>query len=240
MTGTDNLIHIDRDYIAGISRSFGAQLHRHPMLEIYASSDGRSHLALEEGSIKGKIIAVGAGTVHAISDRNKYGIAIFLDPLSEYGYSLSLKILKGKPYSVINCDADFSGEDEDIREGKVKLIADRILALLEVKNEARPFSPAVIEAIDILGSGKCSFDMDDLAGEVFLSKSRLAHLFSGETGITLKEYIQLKRLESACRMMLNGSNITEAAMDTGFSGSSHIATSSMKLTGMQLRKLLSL
>ena len=240
MAGTDNLIHIDRNYIAGISSSFGAHLHRHPMLEIYASFDGRSHLALEDGSVEGTVIAVGAGTVHAISDRDKYGIAVFLDPLSEYGYSLASEILGSKPYSIINCDADFSEESEDMREDKVKLIADRILASLEVENAVRPFSLAVIKAIDILGNGECSFDMDDLAGEVFLSKSRLAHLFSGETGITLKEYIQLKRLESACRMMLNGSNITEAAMDTGFSGSSHIATSSMKLTGMQLRKLLSL
>ena len=37
-----------------------------------------------------------------------------------------------------------------------------------------------------------------------------------------------------------GAKITEAAFDTGFAGSSHIATSSMKLTGMQLRKMLNL
>ena len=35
-------------------------------------------------------------------------------------------------------------------------------------------------------------------------------------------------------------NITEAAYDTGFAGSSHIASSSIKLTGLQLRKLLNL
>ena len=40
--------------------------------------------------------------------------------------------------------------------------------------------------------------------------------------------------------MLQGMNITDAAYDTGFSGSSHIAVSSIKLTGMQLRKMLNL
>ena len=82
--------------------------------------------------------------------------------------------------------------------------------------------------------------MDVLAEKVFLSKSRLAHVFSAQTGITLKEYLQYKRLESACRKVLRGANITEAAFDTGFAGSSHIALSSMKLTGMQLRKMLNL
>lgn len=86
----------------------------------------------------------------------------------------------------------------------------------------------------------CDYDMDKLAEKVFLSKSRLAHVFSAQTGITLKGYLQYKRLESACRKMLRGANITEAAFDTGFAGSSHIATSSMKLTGMQLRKMLGL
>lgn len=86
----------------------------------------------------------------------------------------------------------------------------------------------------------CDYDMDELAEKVFLSKSRLAHVFSAQTGITLKEYLQYKRLESACRKVLRGANITEAAFDTGFAGSSHIATSSMKLTGMQLRKMLGL
>ena len=82
--------------------------------------------------------------------------------------------------------------------------------------------------------------METLAKQVFLSKSRLAHIFSEQTGITLKEYLQYKRLENACRKMLQGMNITDAAYDTGFSGSSHIAVSSIKLTGMQLRKMLNL
>ncbi len=82
--------------------------------------------------------------------------------------------------------------------------------------------------------------MDALAGKVCLSKSRLAHVFSAQTGITLKEYLQYKRLENACRKMLKGTSITDAAYDTGFSGSSHIASSSIKLTGMQLRKMLNL
>ena len=58
MTPSDNLIHIDKDYISGISSSFGAQLHKHPMLEIYASFDGESHLALENGELEGHVIAM--------------------------------------------------------------------------------------------------------------------------------------------------------------------------------------
>ncbi len=69
----------------------------------------------------------------------------------------------------------------------------------------------------------CDYDMDELSEKVFLSKSRLAHVFSAQTGITLKEYLQYKRLEIACRKMLRVANITEAAFDTGFAGSSHIA-----------------
>ena len=239
-----NMIYIGGNYIAGVSDTFGAKIHRHPLIEIYVSCDGKSHIITERGVEQGAIIVIGPNADHAIADTEKPGIALFLDPLTETGYSLWRNALDERlirtaamPDSLRKqldeFPAAFSGSS-------LRCISDHLLETLQGDPVERPFDQSVLQTIALLADEDCDFDMAKLSGKVFLSKSRLAHVFSAQTGITLKEYLQYKRLESACRKMLRGANITEAAFATGFAGSSHIATSSMKLTGMQLRKMLGL
>ncbi|MBQ9048635.1 MAG: helix-turn-helix domain-containing protein [Solobacterium sp.] len=235
-----NIICCGENYIAGISSTFGAKLHRHPLIEIYAACDGNSHVVTDEGILQGEIIIIGPDTVHAISDTGKPGIAVFLDPLSESGYSLYRNTLDTRPVCTAEADGVSASLLAKLSADSIRTVSEHILAQLQGEPVIRPFDESVLRTVDLLSDETCSYDMNTLAEKVFLSKSRLAHVFSEQTGITLKEYLQYKRLEGACRKIMKGANITEAAFDTGFSGSSHIAASSMKLTGMQLRKMLSL
>jgi len=238
-----NIIYLGQSCISGVSEEFGAKLHHHPLLEIYVSWDGDSHLYTESDTRSGPVFVIAPGTVHAIADTGKRGIAVFLDPLSEKGYSLSQTVLEGQPLRTLEQEEWTGGLRslrDEVSEDSVRTLTERIVSDLCSRQVERPFADTVMRVIELLNAEDCVFDMDDLAGHVFLSKSRIAHLFSEQTGITLKEYIQYKRLENACRRMVAGAKITDAAYDTGFAGSSHIASSSMKMTGMQLKKMLNL
>lgn len=245
-----NRIWAGESYIAGVSDTFGAKPHRHPLLEIYASCDGDSHIVTEQGEVRGEIVVIGPNAVHAISDRGKTGIALFLDPLTDPGYSLWRNTAGRQSVCTVTADESlkerlrrFSGggaASEVEFEEELRLVCTSLLLQLRGETAERPFDASVLRAIGLTAEEDCDFEMDSLAKKVCLSKSRLAHVFSEQTGITLKEYLQYKRLERACRKMLAGESITEAAADTGFAGSSHIASSSIRLTGMQLRKMLNL
>ena len=239
-----NIINVGENYIAGVSETFGAKIHRHPLIEIYASYDGDSHLLTPQGAVQGEVIVIGPNADHAIADTGKPGIAMFIDPLTETGYSLWRNALGDQTIRTTVMPGELKTQLTELLAalsgGAMQLVSDRLLETLQGCPVDRPFDTSVLQTIALMADENCNYDMDELAAKVFLSKGRLAHVFSGQTGITLKEYLQYKRLESACRKMLRGSNITEAAFDTGFSGSSHIAVSSMKLTGLQLRKLLNL
>ncbi len=100
-----NTIYIEENYIAGISDTFGAKLHRHPPIEIYASFDGGSHVATEKGVVGAGIIAIGPNAPHAIDDAGKPGIALFVDPLTEFGYSLGVQTVKANPINRITIDS---------------------------------------------------------------------------------------------------------------------------------------
>ena len=239
-----NIIWIGENYIAGLSETFGARLHRHPVIEIYAACDGDSHVQTEHGMVQGEIIVIGPDTEHAIDDTGKMGLALFLDPLTEFGYSLRQHLLGLCPSCILSADGILKAQMRMLQsmptEEHLKSVSENLACTVQSSPIERPFDEPVLQAIHLLSDKDCEYEMETLAKQVFLSKSRLAHIFSEQTGITLKEYLQYKRLENACRKMLQGMNITDAAYDTGFSGSSHIAVSSIKLTGMQLRKMLNL
>ena len=89
----DNIISLDEHFIAGLSDNFTAKLHSHPVLEIYSSCECNSHVITEDQIIEGQIIVIGTQLSHAIADEGKYGLAVFIDPLSETGYSIMQNVL---------------------------------------------------------------------------------------------------------------------------------------------------
>jgi AraC-like DNA-binding protein len=64
--------------------------------------------------------------------------------------------------------------------------------------------------------------VEQLAETVYLSPSRLMHLFSEQIGIPIRKYILWQRLRAALLKLANGENITEAAYSAGFTDSPHM------------------
>jgi AraC family transcriptional regulator len=62
-----------------------------------------------------------------------------------------------------------------------------------------------------------------LADEVQLSPSRLRHLFQAQVGVSLKSYLQWKRLLLTAQMAAQGASLTEAAHTLDFADSAHFS-----------------
>ena len=85
----------------------------------------------------------------------------------------------------------------------------------------------------MLDSCDCSdHSLQSIAKELSLSASRLSHLFKEQTGMPLKSYVVLHKLQKAYIHLFQNSNITEAAMRAGFDSPSHFAYTNKNLTGM--------
>ncbi|MET0333571.1 MAG: AraC family transcriptional regulator [Rhizobacter sp.] len=72
----------------------------------------------------------------------------------------------------------------------------------------------------------------DLAAEVNLSESRYLHLFKTTTGVPLRRYRLWIRIGAAIRAIARGKNLTEAAIDAGFSSSAHFSFTFREMFGM--------
>ena len=59
--------------------------------------------------------------------------------------------------------------------------------------------------------------LESIAGKFYVSKYHLSHAFSSEVGVSIYHYIILKRLTSACQMLLDGKAAKEVCACCGFS-----------------------
>ena len=72
----------------------------------------------------------------------------------------------------------------------------------------------------------------DVADSVFLSQSRFSHLFHQQTGMTFSAYLIYQRLLHVYTRILSGMSITEAALEAGFSSSTHFAEVNRRVFGL--------
>lgn len=73
---------------------------------------------------------------------------------------------------------------------------------------------------------------ESVAAHVYLTTGYLSKMFKNKTGLSIREYTNQCRIDSAKRMLLeNSANIGEIAMETGFESISYFSTVFKKLTG---------
>lgn len=74
--------------------------------------------------------------------------------------------------------------------------------------------------------------LEDVAGKVFLSPSRFAHLFSDEIGIPFRRYLLWRRLTRAMVLVSRGATLSRAAHAAGFSDSAHFTRTFVQMFGI--------
>jgi AraC-like DNA-binding protein len=65
--------------------------------------------------------------------------------------------------------------------------------------------------------------LEDASHGIYLSQSRLRHLFVEQTGLAFRTYLLWLRLVRAVQVYSDGGNLTEAAHAAGFSDSAHFS-----------------
>ena len=72
--------------------------------------------------------------------------------------------------------------------------------------------------------------LEELAAYTGLSLSRFKVRFKNETGMTPREYINQVKIREAKKLLCQGENVTQVAMELGFSSSNYFATLFKKIT----------
>lgn len=226
----------DKDNIAFIGNQVNATEHAHCVLQIFLSLNEPLEVTVNGEQINGKCILVNKNARHIFSCDNQIRLSILIEPSSNFATELIQKI--DSDYLIFDNDIDRLQQkaaaliDTNDRQRYIEFIQD-FAEYLGVKRNSGILDERITALLEILQNCDCyDHTIENFAKSVCLSSSRLSHLFREQIGVPLKSYILFHQLEKAFTALLNGTNITDAAMLAGFDSPSHFAATVKKWMGM--------
>lgn len=207
-----------------------AQIHSHHAIQLTICLGGELTLAGDSRVISAPVIGVAADARHRLEARGLI-IVIFVEPESRTGRKLAQllfsadhlveldpQLLSGASHLAATFEDDLSLDDL-LRNGRE--LVDRL-----VQTETTPEPDPRIERIINYAIHHIEepLTLASASAGVFLSPSRLRHLFVEQTGVAFKTYILWLRLVRAVQVYSEGKvSLTEAAHSAGFADSAHFS-----------------
>lgn len=91
----------------------------------------------------------------------------------------------------------------------------------------------IIQTLATMGQEEIEdLNLKELSSNIFLSESRFQHLFKDNTGISLSKYLLWFKTIKAVKRVFLGDNLTQAALNSGFSDSAHFTRTFKKIVGL--------
>lgn len=225
----------DKDNIGFLSDRVQSTEHSHCVLQVFLSLDGPLTVVADGVKINGACVIINKNVPHIFSCENKVRLSILIEPCSSFAQELITK-MSGK-YLICerlpeNIKRKVALIDTNDKRQYIDFIHDFKLFLGITDNAGTP-DERITKLLDILQNCDCyDHTVDSFAKSVYLSSSRLSHLFREQMGLPLKSYILFHQLEKAFSSLLSGANITDAAMRAGFDSPSHFAATVKKWMGV--------
>lgn len=240
----NKIIKWGRNFMA-ITDGIEAEHHSHWMLQGFLSSGGALQIEVKHQIIPCKAIIVNTNTIHRFQSNGEASFTMLVDPTSGLGRRFQ-GLLNHQPFYVFP-DGQSNGMQQALAHALAQNHHEAYLAFAQGMMDIffqwpQKFYDDRVEKVLRLLEG-CDFGEDlhqikVLANEVGLSESRLSHLFKAETGVPLKSYIVLHKLQKTYDSIFQGENITTAALNGGFDSPSHFAYTNKLMTGMAASNIL--
>jgi AraC-like DNA-binding protein len=103
----------------------------------------------------------------------------------------------------------------------------------------RKIDQRVLKALEVIRASDASkIPLDKVAGTVFLSPSRFAHLFTETVGLPFRRYVLWRKLSRAMQLVARGNTLSAAAHGGGFSDSAHLTRTFYQMFGISPTNML--
>lgn len=208
-----------------------AGFHSHHAIQLTASLDGELAIFGRDGEHRARFLAVAADAEHRIAARGLL-LLLFVEPESRPGRALTEALFAGRAVAALD-PAPLAALPDRIRDPfDPPLPAEALLAAASALVEALAPAAAAPALPDprvqaIIDHAVRNLDrplsLEDDAHGVYLSASRLRHLFVEHTGLPFKTYVLWLRLVRAVGHYAEGASLTDAAHMAGFSDSAHFS-----------------
>lgn len=214
-------------------------VHGHPFLHLFCSADGCSiHVAQQR--LRGRCLVTAPNVQHAVPPGSGIAFFLLIDPTSHLADALQSRYLQEQPCCSIGQAGCIPVATDGLSDEQLIRAVEEMLAQLGLPSEAGGAADERIDQVigKIISGEWLTCSVGEIAANVFLSESRLTHLFKDSVGISLKSYLVIRKLERAWRYIASGGRVTRAAQEGGFASSAHLAYTCRRLTGISVSEVL--
>lgn len=233
-----NKIYWDRDKISIITDQIESVPHKHWVMQLFLSIEKNLEIGVENNTISCRCIVINRNILHSFSTGNSVYLTMIIVPTSDLAIQLEERMGGMEYYIFDNQDIEYIqnllfylSDSDELREYREFMT--QLYKFLRLKEQSKIYDNRINDLLYEIEQCNCdTHSIASFADKVALSSSRLSHLFKEQIGIPLKSYIQFHQMQTAFLALLNGKNITEAAMLAGFDSPSHFAAVTKKMMGM--------
>jgi len=215
--------------------------HRHFALEIALSFDKPFEIRTTEKIYSDcKFAIIQKDIEHQfISSQDDYQVFIYIDPFHQLS-DLIEKTFLSSDFVITNFPKLESFEFPTLQEW-IELETDKLAKtifhileqIIDIELVANKTDLRIVKSIQHINNNiHKSMSISTIAKSAFLSESRYAHLFKLEVGIPFRRYILWQRMRKTIQSILEGSSITSACYDGGFSDISHFNKAFQQMFGI--------
>lgn len=223
-------------------------LHQHPVIQLVIGIDA-PFLKKDENDLwqPHRSLLIAPNVAHECNAVNKKVFSLNIEPESKIGDHILRSFKKGESFKNLNDDElayfDFNKIDQMIKDEELEKLYRLICNFFYMKNPKTSASLPPDERIEkirkyIQENIRKKFETNELRQLVFLSESRLLHLFKENVGIPIRNYILWIRIKTAIELIVSGKNLTYAAHEAGFSDSPHLSKTFVNTIGLNPAELL--
>ncbi|MFJ7949909.1 helix-turn-helix domain-containing protein [Lysinibacillus sp. NPDC096418] len=224
------------DHITFFTNKVDTDVHQHHYIQVTLSLDKMFTVEIEQEVFQTSGIIIDSNKPHKLQGTNGWQLYVLVNPESSFGETLHHKLEDNGFYSFDYIDMALLSKFKSIESlQQYKQFLQQLMETLQLhKIEAHsPLDPRIQQVINYIGNTQFEeITIKKLSEYIFLSESRLSHLFKAEMGISLTSFLVHEKLKRAFLLIFTGMKMTDAAIEAGFHSSSHFTRSVRDKLGM--------
>ncbi len=217
-------------------------IHSHLAVHLIAGLGSVLHCTVDNENFDADAVFIASDVSHTVYSDSGEMLVFLFDPASRYAEKTEGLYLQGEKYFPLPVEKtepirSLWTEHRDSLENADQVIleylglSDRIEKTMD---ERVAETLAYLKDMDNVPENA----VDLLCGKVYLSRSRLSHLFKENLGISLSRYLAWEKMRKGYIHFQKSGNITDAAMRAGFDSPSHFASTCKRMFGLSFSEYL--
>lgn len=210
------------------------ELHKHNAAHIIISLDEEIEVIINGENIQCRGIAIPSGVMHTANTNNNKVLVFLFDNTTNIANLINnIMVFSNESVEKLQ-EAYYSFEKSDKSNYSYREVIKYIYQCVNPKAAENILMDKRIKlALEYIRLNLHEqITCRDVANYVFLSEGRFSHLFKKEMGMSFSSYLVYQRIMATYVKITKGKSITEAAIESGFSSSSHFAKTNKQLFGL--------